>query len=1246
MADTVKTAGLKLTIDGQAEFMQNVKVINQELKLSYQEFRLVNEQQRLQGTSTESLAQKASILSNEYDLQLKKIKELKQGIKENTEEFGENSEEVKKLEVAHKRAEVGVERLKRQIFYNTVELEKSKSTVYQTGIKFDEFGQKAQSVGNKLKGIGNTMTVAVTAPIMAGAAYAVKSASDMEAAMIDVQKTTDMAGDELKEMEMQFRELSKEIPSTAVEIANVAEVAGQLGIEKSSIVDFTKVVIDMGNATNIAGEEGASSMAKFANITQMSQKDFDRFGSSIVELGNNMATTEQDVLNMAMRLASAGSQAGLSEADILGVSAALSSLGLEAQAGGTAFSKMITRLQLAVETGSEDLDMLAAVAGMTGEQFKRSFEEDAAGALVQFITGLGDTERHGQSTAQILETLEIKEIRLSDALRRTAGSGDLLSDAIEMGNTAWRDNTALVEEAALKYSSAESQIQINRNKLQDTAITIGQQLLPHVVRLAENIGNLVQKFNDLNPQTQDLIIKMLGIAAAAGPIMRVGGTIIGGVGKLTSGIGDLLKKLGERAAVTAATEAIEGMGGAVGAATAQAAGMTTGLGMLGSVITGPVGITIGVAGLVAAIAALITHSQSASAKAKEMREDFDEIGVTFQKSKDDALANAGAAEHLADKLFALAETENKTNAQKMQMAQMVQQLNELIPDLGLEYDSLNDTLNMTESDIAAVTETMKQQMIVTALEEAVGEYAKTMAKAGIEQDNIKNKLDPVKVAYEDFTTKLNTAKESQKWMSKEVQGMSFENQLKEFPGLHEAYEKLGEVTDDVGVKLTNTYGYTASELEVWISKQEKLLDEQKDLYDDAANEFDTHSEKIGSIYEEITEASDGATEGQINNLEDLEQAELDALEAKEEFAERMVELEEYMSESYNESYGEIESRARDHYQSMGTIEDEGIEKSEITAVQVQANLEKQIADFQDWHGNIQGIAGRVPEDVLYELQQLGPKYAPLMAELNNMTDTELNNFVDTWQRKSEVSVDVAAGEFERLPGEMIKPVDGIATAMDGNKNVERATVQMTERMLKVWEESGRNTKIIGQKIPAQAAQGILSKQQDIITAGETMGDKGVEGFRNTHGRIEISGTQWADGAIRGILANEYRLEVAGRRMGDAVNRGFDSVAEIKSPSRRAERSAGQIVAGYLNRFKTAEKELFEAGSDLADAYQKGFDQYRGAGRLRVNAGGISGGGSTVNEYHVTNYIDTPVALTEREAARQMKNSLKELAYVH
>ena len=299
----------------------------------------------------------------------------------------------------------------------------------------------------------------------------VGSAIDFETAFAGVKKTVDeTALTSYEDLEKQIRKLSTELPATAEEIARVYELSGQLGIGADDLENFSRVMINLGETTNLSSEEAATSLARFANIIGTSSDEYSNLGSTIVDLGNNFATTESEIVGMAMRIAGAGKQIGLSESDVLGFAAAFSSVGINVEAGGSAFSSVIAKMALAASEGEEGLAGFANVAGMTAASFKETFEKDAAGAVLAFVKGLGKAD----DAIGILQDLEITEIRQRQAMLGAAEASDLFAEAINMSSNAYSENNALSEEAAKRYETTASKMEVLKNKTADLGLGFGK----------------------------------------------------------------------------------------------------------------------------------------------------------------------------------------------------------------------------------------------------------------------------------------------------------------------------------------------------------------------------------------------------------------------------------------------------------------------------------------------------------------------------------------------------------------------------------------------------------------------------------------------------------------------------------------------------------------------------------------------------------------------------------------------------
>lgn len=398
------------------------------------------------------------------------------------------------------------------------EIDDFKRKMGEASTAADKLGQHALKNQESWQTAGMALTAFGVATV-AALGLSARAAMNWESAWTGVLKTVDGTAEQLERLEGDLRQMALDMPASTTEIAAVAEAAGQLGVGIDDVAAFTKVMIDLGNTTNLSADEAATAIAQLMNVMQTAPEDVDRLGAALVALGNNGASTERDIILMAQRIAGAAKIVGLTEAQVLGLANALASVGIDAEAGGTAISKVMIDIAQAVDEGGAKLDLFAETAGMTAAEFTRAFKDDPGGAIASFVEGLGRINAAGGSVFTTLDQLGQVDARTVRALLSTANAGDLLRNSLEMGTAAWEENNALVAEAQKRYATAESKIQMARNAISDAAITLGQMLLPILAWTADRVADLAEWFGNLPAPIQAIIAAgggLVGILALLG----------------------------------------------------------------------------------------------------------------------------------------------------------------------------------------------------------------------------------------------------------------------------------------------------------------------------------------------------------------------------------------------------------------------------------------------------------------------------------------------------------------------------------------------------------------------------------------------------------------------------------------------------------------------------------------------------------------------------------------------------------
>ena len=859
--------------------------------------------------------------------------------------------------------------------------------------KQGEAADKAMTFGDKAGQAFNQVHEAIVA---AGIAVALKeiyeyfascaqASMDFESAITGVAKTTDLTDEELAAMSDSIKALSTEIPATTEEIAAVTEAAGQLGIQKDALLDFTEIMTMLGTATNMTADEAATSLARFANITGMATDNYGRLGSVIVDLGNNFATTESEIVAMGTRLASAGKLAGLTEPEIMALAAAMSSVGIEAEAGGTAMTQTLNAIEKAVAKGGDDLAEFARIAGMSSEEFSSAWKNDAMSALTSFIGGLGKLDEQGESTVLVLEDLGLTGIRQSNMLKALGLAADQMTGAVNTANTAWQQNTALTNEANKRYATAQSRLTMMQNAYNNLKVAIGDAYTP---ALSEAYGVGTKVLNSITAFIQKNPALVNAITAFAG--------VIGAVVAALAAYAVAAKIAATASAIL--TAAIPGVNVIMGVTAAVAA------------------ITAGIVALATAAANdAVPSVKELTEAARGMREAMDEAKATYDDTVTSTMAAAGVADTYIGKLEELEAAGLNTDEQHRQYHNTLALLCQVVPELADYIDLETDTINGGTEALRANTEAWKQNAMQQAYQDQLTELYSQYSAVLIEAEENSIGLTKAQYSLEAAQQKLSDtyAQMDALWADAQKQADAY-------------YDQYGYYTDATAFLSQEYYDLQNSiydtNNEIWaaeksIKNYNKAMEEDADAVSEAEAEIALAEEAVKNLTAAMNEGT-GASEEAAAQAGEFQAA----ISGVQEKINALV-------ESYNEAYSAAYESISGQYQ----LWDEAAKVVATSAGSINSALESQITYWQDYNANLQSLTDRSADieglsDMIASFADGSSDSVNAIAGMAGATDEQLATMVANWKTLQQEQQN-AAGSVADLKTDFTATMDELQTAL-------------------------------------------------------------------------------------------------------------------------------------------------------------------------------------------------------------------------
>lgn len=510
-----KLKGLVLEIGGDTtKLVDSLKGPEKECSDLQSKLKSVNQMLKFDPTNTELLAQKQRLLKEQISSTEDKLKLLKETQRQFIADGGNvDSSQYIALQQEIQKTESNLKRLKSE----------------QSGVsaELEAFGKKLEQTGDKIETMGKKVAP-VSAAVGAGLTVATKNASDFEDGMAKMSTLFDTTQTSVKDLSEEFIKLSNETGKGATELAEAGYQALSASVPIQNVGKFVKTSAELAKVGFTDTSTAVDVLTTAINAYGLSANDADKIANNLVNTQNLGKTTVNELASSMGKIIPTASSMGVNLNNLCTVYAEMTKQGIATAEATTYANEMLN------EIGDSGSTVAGILQQETGESFQQLMADgNSLGDVLQILKDYAD--RTGTNFNELWSSTSAGKAALA-----ITNSG-----AEEFNNTlqTMATSTDVLGEGLDKLSTPSANAKKAMNQLKNDAMELGQVILesvaPIIEQLAEQIEAFTNWFSNLDPSIKQVIVVVLAMIAALGPVLIFVGKICKGIGSIISLVGTI-----------------------------------------------------------------------------------------------------------------------------------------------------------------------------------------------------------------------------------------------------------------------------------------------------------------------------------------------------------------------------------------------------------------------------------------------------------------------------------------------------------------------------------------------------------------------------------------------------------------------------------------------------------------------------------------------------------------------------------